>query len=134
MAEAFLKSLDANLSVVSAGIQPARQVHPKAIQVMSEIGFDLSRNTTKPVDRFLDQPFDYVITVCDQARETCPVFLGEVKQQLHIGFDDPAEATGNDEEILRVFRRVRDEIKSRLVDFYTIYLRKTNLEEKELKC
>ena len=72
----------------------------------------------KPVDEFISQRIDFVITVCDNANETCPVFTGKVKHRLHIGFDDPAEATGTDEEVMRVFRRVRDEIKNRFHQFY----------------
>lgn len=117
MAEGFLKSFDPFLNVHSAGTNPASRVHPKAIQVMKEAGVDISDTYPKNVDRFLHQSFDYVITVCDHARETCPTFLGDVKEQLHIGFEDPAEATGTDAEILRVFRRIRDEIK---VAFYKL--------------
>lgn len=118
MAEGFLKSFDASLEVYSAGTNPAAKVHPKAVQVMQEVGIDISANYPKNVDQFLDQSFDYVITVCDHARETCPVFMGKVKEQLHIGFEDPAEATGSEEEVLAVFRRVRDEIQR---DFYKFY-------------
>ena len=122
MAEGFLKYLDDTLEVNSAGTQPSSQVHPKAVQVMSEIGIDLSRNYPKLVDQFLSQPFDFVITVCDNARENCPIFSGKVKKQIHIGFDDPAEATGSEEEILAVFRRVRDEIRQDFEHFYRQYL------------
>jgi arsenate reductase len=122
MAERFLKSLDDTLEVNSAGTQPSSQVHPKAIQVMDEIGIDVSRNYPKLVDQFLSQPFDFVITVCDKARENCPVFLGKVNKQIHIGFDDPAEATGSEEEVLAVFRRVRDEIRNDFTQFYNQYL------------
>ena len=118
MAEGFLKSFDASLQVDSAVTKAASRVHPKAIQVMSEVGIDLSKNYPKTVDQFLTESFDYVITVCDNAKESCPVFLGAVKHRLHIGFDDPADATGSEEEILSVFRRVRDEIKT---DFFTFY-------------
>ena len=118
MAEGFLKALDSDLEVHSAGTNPASQVHPKAVQVMKEIGIDISGGFPKNVDRFLDQSFDYVITVCDHAKETCPVFMGDVKEQLHFGFDDPAEATGTEEEVLSEFRRVRDEIRNRFQQFY----------------
>ncbi|OPX33014.1 protein tyrosine phosphatase [candidate division KSB1 bacterium 4484_188] len=118
MAEGFLKSFDDQLAVYSAGANPSGQVHPKAIRVMQEVGIDISGGYPKKVDEFFDQSFDYVITVCDNARETCPVFLGDVKEQLHIGFEDPAEATGTEEEVLAVFRRIRDEIKR---DFFTFY-------------
>lgn len=118
MAQAFLKSFDSGLEVYSAGTQPAREVHPMAIRVMREIGIDISTHGTRSVNEFLDHDFDFVITVCDGARENCPVFTGSVRQRLHIGFDDPAEATGSESEINRVFRRVRDEIQR---DFRTFY-------------
>jgi arsenate reductase len=118
MAEGFLKSFDSNLEVHSAGTGPSDKVHPIAIQVIGEVGIDLSQNYPKNVDRFLDIAFDYVITVCDNARETCPIFTGKVDNNLHIGFDDPAEATGSEEEIISVFRRVRDEIKNDFWEFY----------------
>ena len=118
MAEGFLKSFDQELEVFSAGTKPSSQVHPKAIQVMNEIGIDLSKNFPKMVDQFLNDSFDYIITVCDNAKETCPLFIGKVGKQLHIGFEDPADATGTEEEILSVFRRIRDEIKN---DFYKFY-------------
>ncbi len=85
---------------------------------MKEVGIDLSKKYPKSVDQFLNESFDYVITVCDNAKETCPVFLGRVGKQLHIGFEDPAEATGTEEEILSVFRKVRDQIKKDFLKFY----------------
>ena len=118
MAEGFLKSFDPNLDVQSAGTDPSAKIHPKAVQVMREVGIDISQGYPKKVDQFLNDSFDYVITVCDDARETCPVFLGKVKEQLHIGFEDPALATGSEEQILSVFRRVRDEIKEAFWEFY----------------
>ena len=110
MAEGFLKSFDADLEVHSAGTEPSSQVHPKAIEVMREVGIDLSDNYPKSVDTFLQDSFDYVITVCGGARESCPTFTGDVKQNIHIGFDDPAEAAGTEEAIYGEFRRIRDEI------------------------
>lgn len=118
MAEAFLKSFDGGLEVYSAGTNPAVKVHPKAVQVMKEVGIDISANKTKTVDHFLSQPFDYVITVCDNAKETCPFFTGTVEHRLHMGFEDPAEATGTEEEILGTFRKVRDEIKAEFEKLY----------------
>ncbi len=118
MAEGFLKSFDNNLQVHSAGTNPSSQVHPKAVQVMHEVGIDISDGYPKDVNPFLDRSFDYVITVCDNAKETCPVFLGDVAEQLHIGFEDPAEATGSKEEVLEIFRRVRNEIKTEFHKFY----------------
>jgi len=122
MAEAFLKQLDADLEVLSAGTQPAERVNPYTIRVMQEVGLDLSTNKTKSVEKFLDRGFDFVITVCGGAKETCPAFLGKVKQRLHIAFDDPAEATGSDAEILAVYRRVRDEIQDSFRRFYNDYI------------
>ncbi len=118
MAEGFLKSLDKNLDVQSAGTDPAGIVHPKAIAVMKEIGIDISGGHSKGAEQFLKQEFDYVITVCDHAKETCPVFTGKVKHRLHIGFDDPVEAMGTDAYVMSEFRRVRDEIKKRFQRFY----------------
>lgn len=118
MAEGFLKSFDKELEVYSAGTEPSGQVHPKAVQVMKEIGIDLSKNYPKSVDEFLNDMFDYVITVCGGANESCPTFIGKVKNRLHIGFDDPAEATGTEKEILGEFVRIREEIQH---DFKLLY-------------
>jgi len=117
MAEAFLSQLRPQWQVISAGTQPAERVHPKTIQVMAEVGFDLINAKTKNVQQFLNDSFDYVITVCDHAQETCPVFWGEVKEQVHLGFADPAATIGSEEEILAVFRRVRDDIKKEFTKF-----------------
>jgi len=124
MADGFLKSFDSNLEIYSAGTKPAERVHPKAVEVMQEVGIDLSGHRPKTVDQFLNQSFDYVITVCDHAKETCPLFTGKVKHRLHIGFDDPAEATGSEDEIYAVFRRVRDEIREQFKKFYEEKIRK----------
>ena len=120
MAEGFLKSFDKNLEVYSAGTKPAEKVNPFAVKAMKEIGIDISKGIAENVDKYLSQSFDYVITVCDNAKETCPVFMGAVKHRLHIGFDDPADAVGTEEEVMPVYRRVRDEIKR---DFYEFYLK-----------
>jgi len=122
MAEGFLKSLDPELTVHSAGTSPSGRVHPNAVRVMAEIGIDIGAGYPKNVDRFLHDSFDYVITVCDNARETCPVFSGTVEHRLHIGFEDPAEATGSEEEVLDVFRKVRDEIVQDFHDFYVHHI------------
>ena len=119
MAEGFLASFDQALEVFSAGTDPSDRVHPKAVDVMKEEGIDLSAHIPQKVDEFLEESFDFVITVCGHAQENCPVFSGQVKHQLHIGFDDPAEATGTDEEIYAEFRRIRDEIKFKFYTFYT---------------
>ena len=118
MAEGFLQKSDHNLHVRSAGTAPAGLVHPKAIQVMHEIGIDIRDGVPENVDKYLDEKWDFVITVCDNARETCPVFVGDVGQNLHLGFEDPAEATGSEQEILAEFRRIRDEIKGDFQSFY----------------
>lgn len=118
MAEGFLKSFDPELEVFSAGTRPASQVSTKAIQVMKEKGIDISHGYPKDLNGFTAEPFDYVITVCDNAKQECPMFTGQVKHRLHIGFDDPAEATGTEEEILAEFRRVRDEIEAGFYKFY----------------
>jgi arsenate reductase len=118
MAEGFLKFFDPSMQVYSAGTNPSSQVNPNAIKVMEEIGIDISDGQPQDVAEYLDQSFDFVITVCGNAKETCPIFMGDVKETLHIGFDDPADATGTEEEILSEFRRVRDEIKRDFRAFY----------------
>jgi arsenate reductase len=123
MAEGILKSLDGSLQVFSAGTVPASRVSSEAVAVMNEIGIGLDHAYPKHVDQFLGESFDYVVTVCDHAKETCPVFLGNVKHRFHIGFDDPAEASGTEEEIRSEFRRIRDEIKVRFTEFYNTHLK-----------
>ena len=118
MAEGFLKSLDSTLDVFSAGTNPAPRISSRAIQVMKEIGIDISDGYPKSVDQFIGESFNYVITVCDHAKETCPVFTGTVGSRLHIGFDDPAMASGTEEEVLQLYRRVRDEIREQFNKFY----------------
>lgn len=119
MAEGLLKSFDSKLPVFSAGTNPAERINPFAVRAMKEIGIDISSHHPKNVDQFINQPFDYVITVCDNAKETCPVFIGQVKHRLHFGFEDPAYARGTDDEVFSVFRRIRDEIKKVFHQFYT---------------
>ena len=118
MAEGFLKAFDNFIDVYSAGTKPEDKVNPYALKVMQEMGIDISKNKPESIEKFLDEPFDYVITVCDGAKEICPVFTGKVKNQIHIGFEDPAAAKGTEDEVLPVYRRIRDEI---LVDFFTFY-------------
>jgi arsenate reductase len=118
MAEGFLKSFDSELEVFSAGTIPSEKVNPNSVIVMDEVGIDISSQYPQDVDEFVDQSFDDVITVCDNAKEVCPVFSGEVKHQVHLPFDDPADATGTEEEVLAVYRRVRDEIKEKFTQFY----------------
>lgn len=111
IAEGILNAAAGDLvDVRSAGSQPAGYVHPKAIEVLREIGIDISRHTSKHMNGFLDQPIHTVITVCGNADQACPIFRGQVKR-YHWGFKDPAHATGSEEEIVAEFRRVRDEIK-----------------------
>lgn len=118
MAEGFLKSFDSRMEVYSAGTHPSTIVNPKAIEVMKEEGIDINDGSPESVEDYIDQSFDYVITVCDDAKENCPVFTGDVKHRLHLGFDDPTLAMGTEEEKKKVFRRVRDEIKR---EFKTLY-------------
>ena len=118
MAHGFLQSLDSRLDVYSAGTKPAEKINPMAVKVMDEMGIDLTHHSPKSVNQYIEQEWDYVITVWGGANESCPLFKGEVKNRLHIGFDDPSEATGTPEFINSEFHRVRDEIKARFYDFY----------------
>lgn len=112
LAEGILReALGAGYRVASAGSKPAGYVHPLAIRVMSEIGIDLSSHTSKHADEFVDQGVETVITVCGNADQACPLYPGLVNRH-HFPFDDPAHATGTEEQQLAVFRRVRDEIKA----------------------
>ncbi len=113
MAEGLLRRLAGDrFEVASAGTE-ARGVNPLAVRAMADIGVDLRGHTSKTLDRFLGERWDYVITVCDNANESCPVFPGPVTR-LHWSFDDPSAAAGGDEQRLAVFRRVRDEIRARI--------------------
>ena len=109
MAEGFAHQM--GWDAYSAGTKPEIQVNPFAINVMAEIGVDISHHTPEPISKYLDENFDIVATLCDNARETCPVFTGVSKHQIHNGFIDPADATGSDGEITEVYRQVRDEIR-----------------------
>ena len=109
MAEAIVNArLGNQWEAVSAGTKPAGCVHPKAIQVLQEIGID-HQGQSKPADEYRSLPLDLVVTVCDSAAEECPVWLGPGKR-LHLSFEDPAKATGSEAEILTAFRKVRDQI------------------------
>jgi arsenate reductase len=111
LAEGILRHAAGDLfEVHSAGSKPAGFVHPKAIQVMQEIGIDISGHSSKHMNEFLDKKIDTVITVCGNADQACPMFPGQVNR-YHWGFDDPAHAQGTNEEVLAVFRSVRDQIK-----------------------
>ncbi|HMT10095.1 MAG TPA: arsenate reductase ArsC [Ignavibacteria bacterium] len=118
MAESFIRTLDPEFEVFSAGTRPEKEVNKYAVAVMKEIGIDISSQYPKNAEKFTGEAFDYVITVCDNAREVCPVFTGDVKHRLHIGFDDPFGAKGSEEEILEVYRKVRDEIRRDFRKFY----------------
>lgn len=119
MAHGYLQSLDSDLQVYSAGTAPASEVNPFAVEAMMEKGIDISTHTPHNVSEYSDEKWDYVITVCGDADANCPVFNGMVGKRLHIGFDDPAKATGTKEEKMIVFSRVRDEIISRFKNFYS---------------
>ncbi|NOX46708.1 MAG: arsenate reductase ArsC [Chlorobi bacterium] len=118
MAEGFLRSFDPRMDVFSAGTKAESKVNPHAIKVMGEEGIDISLQQPEPVEKYLKDSFDYVITVCDGAKEICPVFTGKVKNRLHMGFEDPADAKGSPEEVLHVYRKVRDRIKEGFLGFY----------------
>ncbi len=116
MAEGLLRGMAGDrFDVSSAGLAPSK-VRPEAIEVMREIGTDISAHRSKAIDEFTGQQFDYVITVCDNANERCPVFPGKT-QRIHWSFEDPAAAKGDEGVRLKVFRRVRDEISARLRQF-----------------
>ncbi|MBO5660101.1 MAG: arsenate reductase ArsC [Bacteroidaceae bacterium] len=117
MAHGFLQSFSRDIEVHSAGTKPAERVNPKAIEVMSEVGIALSIHRPKSVEIYLKDEWDYVITVCGGANESCPNFIGKVGKRLHIGFDDPSEAIGTEEFVMKEFRRVRDEIQEKFKDF-----------------
>jgi arsenate reductase len=117
MAEGIVNQyLGDKIEAFSAGITPT-VVNPWAIKSMQEIGIDISGNRSKSMTEFKGQRFDYVITLCDSANEQCPLFFGGVKK-MHLGFDDPATAAGSDREIMAAFRMVRDEIKTRLREYF----------------
>lgn len=120
MAMGFLRAIDANLDVQSAGTDPTSAVNPYAIKAMAEVDIDLNNEQPKSVELYLKEEWDFVITVCGGANESCPAFTGKIGKRMHIGFDDPASATGTDEEIMEVFRRVRDEIKKEMQKFYVV--------------
>lgn len=116
MAEGFLRDMAGDMfEVFSAGIKPT-QVNLLAIKVMAEAGIDISKYRSKSAMEFIGQKFDYVVTVCDNAKQTCPIFPGKY-EKIHWDLEDPAEAQGNEEERLVFFRRVRDEIKNNVLAF-----------------
>ena len=122
MAHGILQSLDKKLIVRSAGTEASGKLNEKAVAVMKEIGIDISHHTSDQVDLYLNDEWDYVITVCGGANESCPAFIGKVKHRLHIGFEDPSHAVGNETFIWSEFRRIRDEIHNEFTKFYQKYL------------
>lgn len=118
MTESFLKKFDPSLQVYSAGVQPYKAVNPIAIEVMKEKGIDISSNIPKPVSKFINDDFDYVVTVCDKAQENLPAFNGKVKNHVHLSFDDPTKYKGSCESKLEIFRKVRDSIEEHFHRFY----------------
>jgi len=123
MAHGFLQSFDSRLKVASAGTEASGKLNPKAVEVMKEAGIDISHHTSDSVDLYLNDEWDYVITVCGGANENCPAFFGKVEHRLHIGFDDPSHATGTPEFIQSEYYRVRDEIKEAFFRFYNESIR-----------
>ena len=121
MAHGFLQSFSKDITVCSAGTEASGQLNPGAVKVMAEIGIDISGHTSDSVEKYLNDEWDYVITVCGGANEACPTFTGKVKQRLHIGFDDPSDAVGTDAFIWSEYIRVRDEIKEA---FYKVFAKK----------
>ena len=130
MAHGFLQSFDKDIQVYSAGTHPAEKVNPLAVEAMAEVGIDISRHIPTNVTVYLSDTWDYVITVCGSANETCPPFEGNVGKQLHIDFDDPSKAIGTTAFIRSEFERVRNEIKNEFTRFYITEIKKQEL----LKC
>jgi arsenate reductase len=116
MAEGFLRHMGSNeFEVYSAGVDPT-EINPLSVKVMEEVGIDISDQVSQSANEFLGEKFDYVVTVCDNAKQTCPVFPGDYKK-VHWDLKDPAEAEGTEEEVLRVFRDIRDQIKANVLEF-----------------
>lgn len=118
MAHGFLQSFDERILVESGGTEASGKLNSGAVKAMAEIGIDISNHTSDSVNKFRNEEWDYVITVCGGANENCPAFFGKIKHRLHIGFDDPSHATGSEEFIWSEFKRVRDEIKNSFEELY----------------
>ncbi|MGL4909073.1 MAG: arsenate reductase ArsC [Bacteroidales bacterium] len=118
MAHGFLQSFDRSLVVRSAGTKTTEKLNNKAVEVMAQIGMDISQHTPKSVQEYLSQDWDYLITLSNETNETCPTFASKIKHRLHFAFDDPSQATGTTEWLEREFCRVRDEIKHRFYELY----------------
>jgi arsenate reductase (thioredoxin) len=119
MAHGFMESFDNRLIVSSAGTEASGRLNKKAVEVMKDTGIDISHHTSDSVKKYLDDEWDYVITVCGGANENCPVFMGNVKTRLHIDFDDPSHVIGTEEYIHSEFIRVREEIRQGFHKLYT---------------
>lgn len=117
MAHGILQNLNTDLYVHSAGTQPTVRVHPMAVEVMKDLGIDISHHVPMHVDLYLKERWDYVITVCDSANESCPVFTGDVRHRIHIGFEDPAKEYASEDEEKQGFLRIRDKIVLELFRF-----------------
>ena len=124
MAQGFLQSFDTRMQIFSAGTEPAARINPTAVMVMKEAGIDISKNKPKNVDQYLDEAWDYVITVCDDANESCPVFPGKVRNRLHMGFEDPSKIKGSYTEIMNAFYEVRNEIKDAFYELFESELKR----------
>jgi arsenate reductase len=124
MAHGFLQSFDKRIEVFSAGTVPASRINPTAVEVMKKVGIDISKHTPRHVDEYINESWDYVITVCDEANEVCPYFPGKVRHRLHMGFDDPSKVKGSYTEIINEFYRVRNDIRDEFYKLYETELRK----------
>lgn len=115
----YLKKMEPGFQIYSAGTNPAQKVNPLAIKVMAEDSIDISCHKPTDISKFIDQSFDYLITVCDEAKQKCPSFSGEVKNILHIPLQDPAKVKGNEEKKLEAYRNIRDQIK----EFASVFIK-----------
>ena len=118
MAEGWLLSWNKGMRVVSAGTNPAAQVHPLAVEVMAEAGIDIGRAYPKDVREYLEEDWDIVLTVCGDAAEHCPRFEGQVTRMIHVGVEDPARVEGTEDHIREEFRRIREELRQKLAVWY----------------
>jgi arsenate reductase (thioredoxin) len=124
MAHGFVQSFDKRLEVFSAGTEPAARINPTAVKVMKEAGIDISKHRPKSVEQYVNEDWDYVITVCDDANESCPVFPGKVRNRLHMGFEDPSKVKGSYTEIMNAFYSVRNEIRDEFYELFQAELKK----------
>ena len=124
MAHGYMQLFDKRLKVFSAGTEPALRVNPMAVEVMKKAGIDISTHTPKSVDQYLLEEWDYVITVCDSAKETCPVFSGKVRHRLHMSFEDPSLVKGSYSEVQNEFYRIRNDIRDESYKLFESEIRK----------